>query len=183
VILTLFTATNQAYFMGFLFLLAGHFTPASLERKGYVRFLTNRFVRLGLPLLGFGFVLGPLMVAMVTAPDGNGLWSAFVRLWNQKEFIPGPLWFVQALLMFSVVYCVWRAWVGAPLIGAERAPQPLPGYRWWLRSALGVGAAALAIRQMPTGLRCLDYSLDFSPVISFSFVWASLPGVRTGSGN
>ena len=33
-LLTLFVATNQAYFMGFFFLLAGYFTPPSLERKG-----------------------------------------------------------------------------------------------------------------------------------------------------
>ena len=46
-ILTLFSATNQAYFMGFLFLLAGYFTPGSLERKGYARFLGDRFLRLG----------------------------------------------------------------------------------------------------------------------------------------
>ena len=45
VILTLFTANNQAYFMGFLFLLAGYFTPGSLERKGYARFLSDRFLQ------------------------------------------------------------------------------------------------------------------------------------------
>ena len=52
-LLTTFTATKQAYFMGLLFLLAGYFTPASLERKGYGHFLGNRFLRLGLPLLAF----------------------------------------------------------------------------------------------------------------------------------
>src|SRR5579862_7999336 len=50
-LLTLFCATNQAYFMGFFFLLAGFFTPGSLERKGYRRFIIDRFLRLGLPLL------------------------------------------------------------------------------------------------------------------------------------
>ena len=33
-ILTLFVTTNQACFMGILFLLAGYFTPGSLQRKG-----------------------------------------------------------------------------------------------------------------------------------------------------
>src|SRR5579859_4418870 len=42
-LLTLFVATNQAYFMGFFFLLAGYFTPPSLERKGYGKFLGDRF--------------------------------------------------------------------------------------------------------------------------------------------
>ena len=50
-LLTLFCATNQAYFMGFFFLLAGYFTPPSLQRKGYARFIADRFLRLGLPLL------------------------------------------------------------------------------------------------------------------------------------
>ena len=44
--------------MGFLFLLAGYFTPASLERKGYGRFLGDRFLRFGLPLLAFDLILG-----------------------------------------------------------------------------------------------------------------------------
>jgi len=60
ILLTLFVTTNQAYFMGFFFLLAGYFTPASLERKGYARFICDRFLRLGLPLLAFGLFLGPL---------------------------------------------------------------------------------------------------------------------------
>jgi hypothetical protein len=33
--------------MGILFLLAGYFTPGSLERKSYARFLSDRFLRLG----------------------------------------------------------------------------------------------------------------------------------------
>src|SRR6516225_2196842 len=59
-ILTLFCATNQAYFMGFLFLLAGYFTPGSLERKGYACFLGDRFLRLGPPILAFILILGPV---------------------------------------------------------------------------------------------------------------------------
>jgi len=38
--------------MGFFFLLAGYFTPRSLERKGYGHFLCDRFLRLGLPAAG-----------------------------------------------------------------------------------------------------------------------------------
>ena len=65
VLLMLFCTTNQAYFMGFFFLLAGYFTPASLERKGYARFIGDRFLRLGVPLLAFILILGPLTSAIV----------------------------------------------------------------------------------------------------------------------
>ena len=169
-ILTLFAATNQAYFMGFLFLLAGYFTPGSLERKGYARFLSDRFLRLGLPLLTFGLILGPLTVAMVTAAEGKGFWSTFVRLWNHRQFINGPLWFNQALLIFSVAYCAWRVWFGAPLISAQRVPRPIPSYAWWLLSALGVGAGALAIRQViPVGVNLIGLQLGYFASYIFLF--------------
>ena len=158
----MFVATNQAYFMGFFFLLAGYFTPASLERKGYARFIGDRFLRLGLPLLAFGFVLGPLTDAMVTAAQGGGFWSTFVWLWNHKVFGNGPLWFVQALLMFSLAYCLWRAFFGTPLAGAQRTVKPVPAYRWWLICALGVGSAAFAIRQfVPTGENVIGLQLGY----------------------
>jgi len=170
VILALFCTTNQAYIMGILFLLAGYFTPGSLERKGYARFLSDRFLRLGLPLLAFGLILGPLTVAMVTAEEGKGFWSTFVWLWNHREFINGPLWFVQALLMFSLAYCAWRAQFGAPLTGIQRAPRPVPSYGWWLLSAVGVGAAALAIRQVvPTGVNVIGLQLGYFASYIFLF--------------
>ena len=106
--------------MGFFFLLAGYFTPASLERKGYARFLGDRFLRLGLPLLAFIFVLGPLTAAMVAAHEGKGFWSVFPYLWNHTIIINGPLWFAQALLMFCLGYCAWRAALGAPLSQSAR---------------------------------------------------------------
>jgi len=169
-ILTLFTATNQAYIMGILFLLAGYFTPGSLERKGYARFLSDRFLRLGLPLLAFGLILGPLTVAMVKAAEGKGFWSTFVWLWNHTEFINGPLWFNQALLMFSLAYCAWRAWFGAPLTSTQRAPRPVPSYGWWLLSAVGVAAAALAIRQVvPTGVNVIGLQLGYFASYIFLF--------------
>ena len=156
--------------MGFLFLLAGYSTPGSLERKGYARFLSDRFLRLGLPLLAFGLILGPLTVAMVTAAEGKGFWSTFVWFWSHRQFINGPLWFNQALLMFSVAYCAWRARFGAPLISAQRVPRPIPSYAWWLLSALGVGAAALAIRQVvPVGVSVIGMQLGYFASYIFFF--------------
>ena len=84
--------------MGFFFLLAGYFTPASLERKGYARFLGDRFLRLGIPLLAFIFILGPLTAAIVAFHEGKGFWRVFPYLWNHTIIINGPLWFAQALL-------------------------------------------------------------------------------------
>jgi peptidoglycan/LPS O-acetylase OafA/YrhL len=170
VLLVLFCTTNQAYFMGLFFLLAGYFTPASLERKGYARFIAGRFLRLGLPLLAFILILGPLTSAIVNFAQGNGFWPAIRWIWRHKEFINGPLWFAQALLIFSLVYCAWRAIFGSPLVEQERVPRPVPGGRWWLVSALGVGAAALAIRQfVPVGVNVFGLQLGYFAGYVFLF--------------
>ncbi|MGA3009276.1 MAG: acyltransferase [Terracidiphilus sp.] len=171
ILLTLFVATNQAYFMGFFFLLAGYFTPASLERKGYWRFIGDRFLRLGLPLLAFGLLLGPLTAAMVNYAQGDGFWSCIAWLWRHKRFINGPLWFTQALLLFSLAYCACRAVFGFALTESQRAPRPIPTQRWWLLSALGVGAVALAIRQIvPVGQNVIGLQLGYFASYIFLFV-------------
>jgi glucan biosynthesis protein C len=43
-LLLFFNATNQSHFMGFFFLLAGYFTPSSLDRKGAGRFIQDRLL-------------------------------------------------------------------------------------------------------------------------------------------
>jgi glucans biosynthesis protein C len=59
-LLGLFQLFNQAYFMGFFFLLSGYFISGSFDRKGPTSFLKDRLLRLGAPLLVFTFVLGPI---------------------------------------------------------------------------------------------------------------------------
>jgi peptidoglycan/LPS O-acetylase OafA/YrhL len=171
VLLTLFVSTNQAYFMGFFFLLAGYFTPASLERKGYKRFLCDRFLRLGLPLLAFGLVLGPLTAAIVTAARGDGFWPTIEVLWQRKDFINGPLWFAEALLIFDLGYCGWRAVFGpSPGDTRRRKLRPVPGPGMWLLSALATGAAALAIRQfVPVGKNVFGLQLGYFAGYIFLF--------------
>jgi peptidoglycan/LPS O-acetylase OafA/YrhL len=166
-LLTLFCATNQAYFMGFFFLLAGYFTPCSLERKGYARFIGDRFFRLGLPLLAFIFVLGPVTAAMVQAAGGKDFWSTLRYIWDHTIIISGPLWFVQALLMFSLGYCAWRAVFGTPISNSERKSSPVPGYLKWLVAAVAVGVVSLAIRQfVPAGQNVIGLTLGyFAPYI------------------
>jgi fucose 4-O-acetylase-like acetyltransferase len=161
-LLTLLCATDQAYFMGIFFLLAGYFTPPSLERKGYGRFLADRFLRLGVPLLAFGLFLGPLTAAIVDWAEGNGFRGTWVWLWQHHQFINGPLWFAQALLIFSLVYCAWRRVFGAELAGAARTAKQLPSVLWWLLWAVGVGAGSVAVRQVvPTGENVFGLQLGF----------------------
>ena len=170
ILLILFCSTNQAYFMGFFFFLAGYFVPSSLERKGYARFLADRTLRLGLPLLAFGLIFGPMTAGMVTTAAGEGFWPTIESLWQRKEFINGPLWFAQALLLFCIAYCLWRGTFGPPLAPSSVTPKPVPTYRWWFLSALGVGAAAFAIRQfVPVGQNIFGLQLGYFAGYVFLF--------------
>jgi len=170
-ILTMFCATNQAYFMGFFFLLAGYFTPGSLERKGYAQFIGDRFLRLGIPLLAFILLLNPFTDALVAVAKGYSFWPAIAYHWQHRIIGNGPLWFAQALLLFSLGYCLWRKYFGAPLANSKREPTAVPGSGWWLVCALGVGAVALAIRQfVPSGVNVFGLQLGYFSSYTFLFV-------------
>ena len=58
---------NQAFFMGAFFLIAGFFVPGSFDRKGGRRFLRERLLRLGVPLLIFLVLLRPLVTLGIYA--------------------------------------------------------------------------------------------------------------------
>ncbi|MCP4260915.1 MAG: acyltransferase family protein [Planctomycetes bacterium] len=49
IVLTVHNAVTQAFFMGFLFMISGYFTPGSYDRKGPRRFFKDRLLRLGIP--------------------------------------------------------------------------------------------------------------------------------------
>lgn len=98
----------QSFFMGLLFFVAGVFVPPSIDRKGPARFLRDRAFRLGLPVLLYMFVIGP-----VTEYYISHSWTApysFAHEWvhhiTDLEVLQenGPLWFLLALLIFSAVY-------------------------------------------------------------------------------
>lgn len=170
-ILIQFCTLNQAYFMGFFFLLAGYFTPASLERKGYRQFIGDRFTRLGLPLLAFILVLGPLTAALAHWGDTGRFWEVFPYLLRHGILIPGPMWFVEALLIFSLVYCAWRAIAGPSLAGAERTPRAVPSTFTLVWTALATGVGALLVRQifpLPTNVAALVLGFFATYIVLFA---------------
>jgi len=122
---------NQMFFMGFFFLISGFFTPGSYDRRGGWRFLRDRLIRLGIPLLAYLLVLRPIVNIGGLAPlreafarEGATLpyWRYYLLSWD-----PGPMWFLEVLLVFAVGYALLRRLRGraAPMSAPARAPGPL----------------------------------------------------------
>jgi len=112
IILVLFAAANQAYFMGFFFFLSGYFSAAKLNRKEADQFLFQRFVRLGIPVLFFVYLLSPVMRLLLRSILFDHPLS-FENLKNIYRSLVfgielGPIWFVILLLIFSLLYVPWN---------------------------------------------------------------------------
>jgi surface polysaccharide O-acyltransferase-like enzyme len=112
VVLTLLIGWSQAFFMGLFFLIAGYFTPPALERKGTWGFLKDRLIRLGIPLLIYMFFFSPYVEAVKGMQEGwleGPLSHAVLQRYQAHAFTPGPMWFVEALLIFSAFYAFGHA--------------------------------------------------------------------------
>ncbi len=95
--------------LGPLFVLAGWLSARTLARRGPSAFVRSRLVRLGVPLLFFTLVVDPVadyLGKTLTQPDRDLVDYLLDRTGTRDM---GPLWFVAALLVFSLVYAAWRA--------------------------------------------------------------------------
>ena len=102
ILLTLFNALNQSYFMTAFFLLAGYFTPRSFARKGTKNFLLDRFARLGIPLLVYTTVGININSYLVSK------YQLGIPFQLNFRYEAGHLWFVQVLLLFALLYALFQ---------------------------------------------------------------------------
>jgi peptidoglycan/LPS O-acetylase OafA/YrhL len=146
-LLRLFLLINQAWFMGLFFLIAGYFTPVAVERRSVSAYLRGRALRLGLPLLLYRFVLSPITVALALTAEGRPFLATLPRIANDGAYESGPLWFLEALLVFALAYCGWRA-AASRMRGTPGRAKPLafPSNAALATAVLATGLAAFVLR-------------------------------------
>lgn len=138
----------QAFFMGLLFFIAGLFVPLSFDRKGPVAFARDRARRLGVPVLFYMFILGPVteyyLAHSWTSTEPTSFANEWLKHIRNGEFLQenGPLWFCVALLIFSLTYAVLRA----PGPRNPRPPRPPPSTAALIWFALVMAAATFLVR-------------------------------------
>ncbi len=146
-VLFVFILINQAWFMGLLFLISGYFSPGSLERKGPRRFVKDRLIRLGIPLVVFFFVLNPVTyLGIYTEPVSltHTTLPPFSQLYP-KLIGFGPMWFVAMLLIFDIGYAIWWAARQHRVPQKEHSDAP-PRYRTIAAFILLLAVASYLIR-------------------------------------
>ena len=180
---------SQAFFMGFLFLLAGYFVPAAYDRKGAGRFALDRLVRLGAPTVVFMFVLHPLtelIKGLFLRPSlrAADVAAFFMRYLGRREFFreTGPLWFALALLGFCLVYAAVRRLAEAlsrRRAGSGRQPQRITHGLVAALILVMAGASFLVRLVQPLGTSWFNLQLCFFPQYILLFLvglWAGRSG-------
>jgi glucan biosynthesis protein C len=146
-VFALYGSFTQAWFMGLLFFIAAYFVAKSLAKRGPAIFVKERLFRLGIPLLIYMFVIDPFISVVIMhhvdlrGPVGVG--QLFIRYLTSFEWVgaTGPLWFVEALLIFCLLYAAGRA-----IRPAKDVTAPPPRARTIVLIILATGLAAFAIR-------------------------------------
>jgi glucans biosynthesis protein C len=140
---TVFVGIGFLFGLGLFFLIAGRLSGPSLDRKGPRHFVVDRLVRLGIPVVFYTLTIG-LVMEYVKARHEGETEQAFLPFAGEQisSFAPGPTWFLEALLVFSLGYALWR--VIRP--GAPPRQAPLHGRQ------LVVAGIAIAVLSFLTHL-------------------------------
>jgi len=165
VVLSWHNGASQAFFMGFLFMISGYFTPASYDRKGPRRFLIDRLLRLGIPMVCYDFIIDPALVYLLIRANVIEVEGSFsqllARYFKEPHVGTGPLWFVETLLIFAVIYMLWRVVTGREH-KRTRSDRRLPNNKEIALFALILGAVTFAVRiWLPMGWAFGPLNLQF----------------------
>jgi glucans biosynthesis protein C len=138
--------------LGPLFLVAGWYSGRSLAHRGAGAFARARLLRLGIPLIAFIFLVNGL--AGYVGHLGQGPNSSLAAYLGSSYGV-GPMWFVAALLAFSLAYAMFRR-LRVPSVGQRRSPAQVlvaaavliavTGFAVWQRWPLDDGSTFLDAR-------------------------------------
>lgn len=148
---------QQGYFMGLLFMIAGYFVAGSYDRKGFDRFIKERFKRLMIPTLIYMVFITPFigLVELGQKPAG----------FDMFDFLSGTgvMWFTAALFIFSLAYGVVRLISHNPaFVSNSSIKQIQPSIAKVVILILIISACAFLIRIIqPIGTNILNMQLCF----------------------
>lgn len=117
---------NDVFFMSLMFFVSGIFVYPALRKHGTMRFIRDRFLRLGVPFAFAVTVLMPIAYYASWQLSGRDLgFLNFYKWLAVHGFSTGPPWFIWVLLLFDVVLATILAPFKLNLPVAERLMRRL----------------------------------------------------------
>jgi len=169
VVTTCIASFSQSFVLGAFFFVSAYFLPRSLDKKGALRLLGDRLVRLGVPYALYYFLGAPLLV-MAVENLGHGRNVGF-----RPTFNSGPLWFVEALFIFTLLYVlVRRIRRSASPLFLPRGIPAIPIVFAYIAVAAVLGFAARTA--FPIGWDLHNLQLGFFPMYVLLFA----AGIKAG---
>ena len=110
---------NASFFMGLFFFISGYFFPPSLDRHGPRKFITDKLIRFGIPLIFAAFIMSPLLeyVKHLHYVNDISFKDFYIHHWfgyapdtagHFRTIIFAHLWFIEHLLIYSILYVAIR---------------------------------------------------------------------------
>ena len=93
---------SNTFFMCMLFLLSGYFVPRSVHKKGVLRYLKDRLLRLGLPFVGGMLLINNVSVLLGRLSPASPLATLPWRDMPLNHVM--VLWFLRVLFAFDLLY-------------------------------------------------------------------------------
>jgi len=177
IILSIFTGVCQAFFMSLFFFLSTYFIPSSYDKKGPAAFLKGRLIRIGIPLLFYYFIIGPItnwFAHFYSKMTLSQFYTQKVFSFHQNFF--GPAWFLETLLYASIFYALYQLFTN-PNKENEKTMNFPKGKRLVLIAFI-FGFIAFSVRLIyPTGTGIWGLQFGYFPLYLL-LMWAGVAAYR-----
>ena len=166
---------NKTYGLGFFFMLSGLFTAVSLSRKGVKHFISDRILRLGVPLIFYALVLHPITRSLQNyfvyhqSIDFLGIFKSNIQYFSGKAV--GPLWFVELLLIYSALFVAWHVLFPqhSPITPIEGKTKSFPGTKSIVYLIVGLSVLSFVVRiWFPFGWIYIPLALDLADLPQYT---------------
>jgi fucose 4-O-acetylase-like acetyltransferase len=178
IILTLFNAINQSFFLSLFYMLSGYFVSRSYDKKGPAKFIKDRLIRLGIPLLVYTTLIITFIDFMIIN-FARGETVSIFRIVSYKvqhpHWVIGPLWFVEGLLIFSIIYAIVKIITKSSF---KPFKDTFPSNSAILISIIAIAAMTFLVRlRFPVGYEVHVFQLGHFVHYSFCF-WVGILASR-----